>query len=245
LTRASEQLFVVLEPLAKKPDKQYNAIFERFIASKILPMQTNDKQVYQYGNPKRQKTIEKEADSDFGLDKLYFKNWQTDSSNQSLLKINTKGFDRWREDKKNAILHGMLIHDILSKIDTYEQWKIFQNKYVSSVKSEERNAIIAQIEKVLLHPDLASFFTDAYQILNERDILIPQQKGGFTLRRPDRMVINDNAVTIIDYKTGAYNKHHEKQLNIYADLLSEMNYKIAGKYLVYIKNDIEVVEVAG
>jgi ATP-dependent exoDNAse (exonuclease V) beta subunit len=245
LTRASEQLFVVLEPLAKKPDKQYNAIFERFIVSKTLPMQTNDEQVYQYGNPKRQKTIEKEVDSDFGLDKLYFRNWQTDGSNQSLLKINTKGFDRWREDKKNAILHGMLIHDILSKIDTYEQWKIFQNKYVSSVKSEERNAIIAQIEKVLLHPNLSTFFTDAYQILNERDILIPQQKGGFTLRRPDRMVINDNAVTIIDYKTGAYNKHHEKQLNIYADLLSEMNYKIAGKYLVYIKNDIEVVEVAG
>jgi len=243
LTRASEQLFVVLEPIPEKPKNQYNTIFNRFIESNTLAIQTKDEQTFTFGNSQRNKTIDTEEVDNLTQEKLFFRNWQTAAQGESLLKINTKSFERWQEDKKNAILYGMQLHDILSKIETYTQWKKYRNKYMATVKPEAQGIVASQIEAVLTHPKLATYFSENYQILNERDILIPQKEGAFTLRRPDRMVLKDNEVTIIDYKTGAYNKHHEKQLLDYANLLAEMGYKVADKVLIYIKDKVDIVIV--
>ena len=243
LTRASEQLFVVLDPLLKDPKEEYNSIFYNFIEKHSLDIQTKDEQVYTFGNPQRQKVAEELEEDNLQQPKLYFRNWHTDKQNDSLLKINTKSFERWQEDKKNAVLYGMQLHDILSEISTYEQWQKYRNKFIAAVKPDAQEMVNEQIENVLTHPGIAEYYTDAYEILNERDILIPQQSGNFILRRPDRMVIKNNKVIIIDYKTGAYSKHHEKQLIEYADLLTEIGYEVSQKILVYIKDAVEIVKV--
>jgi len=243
LTRASEQLYVVLDSLPKNPNDAYNSIFNNFIDKNILDMATKDDLTYTFGQAKRQKLPEETKQNELQQNKLYFRNWQANEQNKSLLKINTKSFERWQEDKKNAILFGMQLHDILSKIDTYTQWKKHKKKYIATVKHEAQEIVSQQIETVLTHPDLLEYYTEKYQILNERDILIPQKDKAFTLRRPDRMVLKNNQLIIIDYKTGAYNKHHEKQLIEYAGLLTEIGYEVSQKILVYIKDTVKIIIV--
>ena len=88
---------------------------------------------------------------------------------------------------------------------------------------------------------MKNYFKDGLQIFNERPIL---QKGGKMLI-PDRIVLEGNSASIIDYKTGAYDIKHEQQVNRYAEALLEMNYDIDKKLLVYLGEEIKIIDVCG
>jgi len=60
---------------------------------------------------------------------------------------------------------------------------------------------------------------------------------------PDRLVIKDNKVIIIDYKTGKPDKKYHDQISNYAKTLENLNYLIEKKLLVYINSEISVEEV--
>jgi CRISPR/Cas system-associated exonuclease Cas4 (RecB family) len=50
-------------------------------------------------------------------------------------------------------------------------------------------------------------------------------------------------VTIIDYKTGSESQKHQQQIKNYARVLKQMNFKVAKRLLIYINDNIDIVEV--
>ncbi len=69
--------------------------------------------------------------------------------------------------------------------------------------------------------------------------------GGDTgeILRPDRIVISQNEVCIIDYKTGKENTpKYQRQLKDYEWAFQKMGYQNIKKLLVYIE-DFKVIEV--
>ncbi len=161
----------------------------------------------------------------------------------SKLKIQTRSFEYWSENKKTAIKYGMQIHDILSKINTFKDWEHNKEKLLANIGGEEKNQVENTIKEVLNHPELAGYFSDNFTILNEQAILIPQQYQSFKLRRPDRILIKNNEATIIDYKTGEILEKHHRQIDEYAKLLEEIGYKIKAKILVYIQEKVEIKKI--
>ena len=239
LTRAIDQLYIILDPLAKTPkDVDVNNIFDMFLQKSGF---VNDGNVYQYGNPKRFKKEAKQLNNTLQLANLYYKNWQL--TDDDILKINTVNFDNWQEDKKNAIQHGILLHDILSEITTQSYWNKNQAKLLASIPESDRQTVQQTIEMLLQHTDLKSYFSEDYQVLNERSILIPDKNLHFTQKRPDRLLLRDNQISILDYKTGEKHSYHRNQLEEYSQILSSMGYEIGDKILIYIGKDIEVVRV--
>ena len=237
LTRAAEQLYVVLEPLSKTPKEvDVNQIFNLFLQKNAFE---NDGFIYKYGNPKRTTTHQTQSGESIHLPVLYYKNWQ--SKDEKLLKINTLSFERWQDDKKNAITYGMMLHDILASITTLSYWQKHQEKLLANLDTRDKEEVRQKIEAVLHHPDLQAYYTDAYEIINERSILIPDKQTYFVQKRPDRLVLKGNKISIIDYKTGEKHSYHQRQLDDYAGLLSSMGYIIGGKILVYIGEELEVV----
>jgi len=236
LTRASEQLHVILyQPASKPKNLGVNQVFKTYLSQSYPEF---NGPYFIYGKPKRENrkvTLKKTVS--FGK-KLYYKPWQ--QKNKDFLKINTTTFERWSEDKKQAITYGMQLHDILGRITTHQQWKRQKNKWLSSFSAPERETLEILIEKVIFHPELQIYFTDAYQILNERSILIPQKNKSFIQRRPDRLLINKGVITILDYKTGQRQTKHQKQLQEYAGYLQQAGYKIDQKILVYIQDAIHI-----
>ena len=102
------------------------------------------------------------------------------------------------------------------------------------LKVEEGAQLKETVQQIIWHPKLKSFFTAENNVKNESEIIT---ENGLILR-PDRMVINNQRVTLIDYKTGKKAQKYYEQLYTYADALKTMGYLVENKILVYIDKKI-------
>ena len=237
-TRAIEQLFVITyQPPRNPTNLWFSQIYKEFLQKHFSAF---DGESFENGVAKRKTevtTLDKKPSKSYPL---YFTNWQLRQQDQ-FLKINTISFERWSANKKNAIVYGVQLHDILSRITTLAQWKQQKNKLLSGLKEGIKMEIEKLVTKIINHPELKPFFSSTYQILNERDILIPADTDVFFQKRPDRLLLKDGVITIIDYKTGQEHTNHVKQLRTYVSYLRQAGFKISDCILVYIrKNDISV-----
>jgi len=232
LTRAVDQVYVVLPQITKTGDKiRFNNLFHNFLQKTDYQVDDN---LYQFGNPKRNEQPKKQQSPGDKINRLRYRLWHT--RNQNILHINTLNFERWQETKKNAITYGLQLHEILAQIKTSHQWKKQKEKLLANLSATEKTQVEQIIENLLKHPDLHNYYSEEYQILNEQSILIPAQEG-FRQKRPDRLLIKNNKAVIIDYKTGEPHHYHRKQLDEYANYLQETGLQIDKKILVYFKND--------
>ena len=75
--------------------------------------------------------------------------------------------------------------------------------------------------------------------MREQEIIAP----GVQISRPDRILTEGKNAILIDFKTGVAKESHHEQLNNYGETLSKMGYQNIRKYLIYLKEKPEVVEV--
>ena len=83
---------------------------------------------------------------------------------------------------------------------------------------------------------LKGYYKEGIAIINEQE-MISQDK---LIQIPDRLVVEDGKMTILDYKTGKPHKKYEVQLQNYALTLSNMGYDVERKILVYIDTQISI-----
>ena len=88
------------------------------------------------------------------------------------------------------------------------------------------------------HPKVQSWFSKDWEVLAERRLLRNRQ-----IYIPDRVLLKGNQAIVIDYKTGQPESKHKKQVNRYANMLEGMGYQVTEKYLLYVGEDMEIVEV--
>ena len=63
------------------------------------------------------------------------------------------------------------------------------------------------------------------------------------MKRPDRVMINGDCVTIVDYKFGEkISPKHETQISAYVEILKQMKYSQVEGYLWYISKG-EIIKV--
>jgi hypothetical protein len=95
---------------------------------------------------------------------------------------------------------------------------------------------------------IASWFAPENHVFSECEILDPKSKRRDKRnQRPDRIVMNGNLITVIDYKFGEEHSPYKGQVANYMRLLKKLypNHTVKG-YLWYLKNaTIEPVEKYG
>ena len=97
-----------------------------------------------------------------------------------------------------------------------------------------------QTQEIVNNKELESYFSHGNEILNEQAII---QKEGKTIK-PDRMVLTKNKeVYLLDYKTGTHNQKYQLQLENYQNAIEKMGLKVTKKALVYIGEEINVVNL--
>lgn len=158
--------------------------------------------------------------------------------------IELKGSSKYHlsNDVEKAKAHGILIHYILSQIKTLEEIPEKINKSVVQGDLNQQDAINIQlnITDLLSFPELSVFYKSGLDIRNEVEILT---ETGEVLR-PDRVIIQDNRATIIDYKTGKKNpsKYHA-QMKSYELAMNKLGISDVKKILVYIdEKSIETIQ---
>lgn len=137
------------------------------------------------------------------------------------------------QDSVNAKENGIIIHWILSKIKNHlEINEGIQLALINGIITPDNiTQIKEKIENLINHPDLINYFypNKFYKIESE----IATVNG--EILRPDRIIIEENITTIIDYKTGKVNNEkYFKQLKQYQDALYGIGYKKVKSILVYI-----------
>lgn len=237
LTRAKEQLHII----STMQLKNGNEIGEMFISKYFLRFLQNknllqfEQLEYVFGDLKRVSKPKISEDKALPIqnvkEKLSFSQIKI-AKNKALL---------WDSEQEKAIDFGNFIHDLMQNIFSENDIKDVLNDTLrnGNITVEEYENLNSIISKIVLHHDLKVFFDKKLKILNEQKIIIPNQN----VLIPDRLVINNDKVSILDYKTGKKENYHKTQILSYKKTLQEMNFMVEKTVLVYINEEIEVVEV--
>jgi len=237
-TRASQQLYIISNlDINSKGEINENKVSGLLIGYlKDKGVWNDDQDSFEFG----MKSIENYKVSETATN-LKNNHFFSSSTQNNAVQIVTKSGLLWDSLQEKAILRGDLFHDIFSEIDTLEDMpsaiiKFTQNENLSESELQELEKLISE---VIQHPELSEYYTSNDLIVKEKNILSPNGE----VLRPDRLNIKDDSVTIIDYKTGVFQKAHQVQMEQYENLLSEMGYTCLKKILIYINTEVNITIV--
>ncbi|WP_036380669.1 exodeoxyribonuclease V subunit beta [Muricauda sp. MAR_2010_75] len=238
LTRPIKGLFVITETgkevASMESAASYSDLFQAYLQQRNVPK--NDKEVYTFGVFPKVKDGSEQTSTEDG-----YINYITRPKNDSGFTIATTSGRLWDDERKEAIALGNLIHFALSRITYAEDVpRVVESLQLAGHFEKDATEEVKQkLMDVVTHPNLIPYFSEDYQIINEREILTVT---GASLR-PDRIAIKGQEATIIDYKTGKPSPSHKEQITQYADVLKAMDFTIKNVIIVYIDQNINPIFV--
>ena len=137
-------------------------------------------------------------------------------------------------ERQARMNYGSLMHEVFESIITLDDIPGAVDKMVieGKILESEKREIVNRIVDAVNDQTVRNWFRPGLIIINESEILIAD---GST-RRPDRVVIDNGKVTVIDFKFGREKKEYEDQINAYRKLLLDMGYQSVDAYLWYVDN---------
>lgn len=133
---------------------------------------------------------------------------------------------------------GTRMHDVLSRVSDVSQLDdVLKQAREEGIigESEDWNAIITHIKEGFRDPIVASWFKADNIIYNECSLAGLDDDGQPNVLRPDRVIVNDEGITVIDYKFGHPSSKYDEQVKAYMKFMHRMypQQKIKG-YLWYV-----------
>jgi ATP-dependent exoDNAse (exonuclease V) beta subunit len=127
---------------------------------------------------------------------------------------------------------GSIKHEVLANATTEAEVDgCLYEMLTNGIIAEDEFAVLKQgVMEVLSHPELKALLEQSTQNIIEKNIIDANGK----LHRPDRIVMNDTGVAIIDYKfTLEQSDQHVEQILNYKNLLTQMGFQKVTCYLFY------------
>lgn len=147
--------------------------------------------------------------------------------------------DLYAPDKSAKMIHGKLMHELFETIGTVNDVHSSILRMVSEGKMD--TGMAEELEPLMLNiladEPFRSWFNGEWRVLNERDIL----RGNDKRHRPDRVMIKENKLVVVDYKTGIESEKHITQVKGYMKDFQTMGYVDLQGYLWYISENKLVV----
>jgi ATP-dependent exoDNAse (exonuclease V) beta subunit len=149
-------------------------------------------------------------------------------------------FSSGNEEVRKKINYGKLMHEVFEKIDSINDIATGVQTLVMEGKISEADSpyLIEKMNSLLSVSPISDWFRPGIKVMKEAEILMP---SGYT-RRPDRIIIVDGEVVIIDFKFGEEKEHYFRQVEEYRDLMGEMGYKDINAFIWYVEKN-KIVKV--
>ncbi len=241
-TRAEERLYINIPVKGKNGNNTGELVLKTVTSAESLSgsYDSSNEQLV-YGNislPRSTKSAGKVYDV-LQIDEIL----SNDIYSRLLLKKEYGGFvPELKNDLGRSKNRGVILHKALSILKAASESAIVDaaDKLIiwGILKAEQKDSLIAELKKIIKSPVIRKWFSSEAASWNERDIIQP---GGETYR-PDKVVIHNGSVSIIDFKTGGAAEEHSVQVKNYITLLQNMGYKEVKGYLFYV-NQLKAVEV--
>lgn len=130
--------------------------------------------------------------------------------------------------------HGALMHELLSRIRTSDDIDKAVDAYrlEGVINRDEAQTLVERLHELLAKDEVKGWYDGNSRVLNEVDILFGK---GYS-KRPDRVMIKDDEVVVVDYKFGEkIEKRYDKQVKDYLRLIGEMGYQTVSGFLWYVE----------
>jgi ATP-dependent exoDNAse (exonuclease V) beta subunit len=249
LTRAEEQLYVISnmnlmskskakaneeeeEPKAKA--NNMSSFFINYLKKEGVFVE--DIFEYEFGNPTKLSSESKKTADVKSIPLV------SEILNPKNIKIAQRESVMWGTHQQEAIEYGNVVHEILSFVKTKNDVDLAITKSIESglITINQKEVVYKTIQEIVNHQELENYFAEGNEVLNEQTII---QKEGRTIK-PDRMVLTkDKEVFLLDYKTGTHHPKYQSQLENYQNAIEKMGYKVVKKALIYIGEEIKVVNL--
>jgi hypothetical protein len=130
----------------------------------------------------------------------------------------------WSCERLADMRKGDIYHEILANIryhDEVESLRACVQQVLNSARTAyDVTEILLMVNTFITHPLIAPWFEKQPErhVLQEKDFV---DRDG-TLYRPDRIIIDRNHVTVIDFKMGVPRAHYEMQVKRYMDIMTQL-----------------------
>ena len=146
------------------------------------------------------------------------------------------------------IQRGSKTHTILEKLITYQDVDTITEKYVRLFWNDEqlKERIRDIMIKIVNHPEISICYRQPSEsIYCEKGLLAPSRSPEEETIRlvPDRVVVLQDKVIVLDYKTGKLDGKHYVQLEKYVSVVKEIHEKPVEAFLVYIDISEQAISV--
>ncbi|WP_300763557.1 exodeoxyribonuclease V subunit beta [uncultured Bacteroides sp.] len=139
--------------------------------------------------------------------------------------------------RSQYIRQGQLLHTLFASIDTKEDLPsaierlLFEGVIESAEKAEEIRKVA---ERALNLDEVKDWYSGEWALYNECSIIYNDEQGKMQTRRPDRVMMKENEVVVVDFKFGKKKPEYSTQVREYMSLLSEMGYTDIKGYIWYV-----------
>jgi hypothetical protein len=135
------------------------------------------------------------------------------------------------DSMSDAQRYGNQLHVVLAAVnDKNEITTCFDNLVKSGIiEMAFVDRMKSEIEEIFENEEYQRLFENAIEIISEQDIIA----GEFSIVRPDKLILKNDAAIILDYKTGLPKKKDVQQVKEYASVLKEIGYESVEAYLFY------------
>ena len=152
------------------------------------------------------------------------------------------------EDDKTGryIRQGQLLHNVFASIrqESDLPQAIERLRFEGILESAEQEQQIYKLAQWALgNPKVKDWYSGEWELYNECSIIYTDDEGIMQTRRPDRVMMKDGQVIVVDFKFGKPKDGYRQQVSEYMDLLSAMGYEQIKGYLWYVfANELEEVK---
>lgn len=143
----------------------------------------------------------------------------------------TNWFDNIAEIQREKLDYGIHMHAVLSRMHYSDELEEMLKEILHEgiIAAAEKEPLLAQLQELLAHEKIASWFDRGWDVRTEVPILLPDGEE----QRIDRLLLKDRKAVVVDFKTGSRKKADEKQVAAYMETLRRMNFTVEG-YLLYL-----------
>ena len=237
LTRAEEQLHIISSWKDRNKEgnlpKNLASYFIEFVEDKVDF--DSSKLNYSFGRTERvskPKSIQKNNEEIKTV---------TSTIQPESIKIAQREAMMWGTPQQEAVEFGNVMHKILSFVKTKFDIDLAIAKALEEglIAVSQEQMVRNYVEQIVSNENLKEFFDGSCQVYNERSII----KSGTKTMIPDRVVIDDRDAYLLDYKTGIHNQKYVSQITEYENVLQEMGFVVKKKSLIYIGEQLEIVNL--
>jgi ATP-dependent helicase/nuclease subunit A len=159
---------------------------------------------------------------------------------QDRIHINYSSEDFFTEsidNVENMVNYGIFMHQVFAQIHYKDDVSTVLEAMISEgyISENEKKQIADRIYEIISRDNVKEWFSQDYNVITEEALITAEGD----IRIPDRVILSDDKIIVIDFKFGKKHKKYFEQIKEYKELIEEVYEQKTEAYIYYVVSDFK------